>query len=310
MNRRSSISHAALLAVLTCGLVPALGAAQTLSLGGNASQTVTSATTVTGVNNLLTIDAGRAVACPNSTFTRIGTWPWQGDWASGRIPHKINAQNQEMTMTGEREKVRMDSERGGVSLVRQICIAGDIAELERNHNNRFHGPTLCRESMNFSFGYAMNGRGSVHPDARNQRNELMEPYRAISGRIGRGNNDAGGMNVLNEILQKAEIDGTTNPIIISGPNGSVRISLAGVYDVGFTRTALNILNGRPLPEDVKPVSDARVNRAVELCARRIQEGNAPLSNENCTYSGDIAAATFHANPANHTNPRSRPATTR
>ena len=75
MNLRATTSHTALLAALTCGLVPSLGAAQTLSLGGNASQTVTSgttitsATTVTGTNNLLTIDAGGAVARQNSLFT-------------------------------------------------------------------------------------------------------------------------------------------------------------------------------------------------------------------------------------------------
>ena len=227
----------------------------------------------------------------------------------GKTLRQINAQ-QGMMLTAERERVRMNSERNGVTVVRQICMAGNVAELEGAYGNRLHGPTLCQESMNFSFGYAMNGPESVSPDARNRRNELLEPYKNISGLLGRGNNDAGGMTVLNEILRQAQNDGTTNPIIISGPNGSVRISLAGVYDAGFTRTAFDILNGRPLPEDVRPVSDARVNRAVELCARRIQEGNAPLSNENCTYSGDIAAVTFHANPANHTNPRSRPATPR
>lgn len=75
MNLCCTTSHTALLAALAYGIVPSLGIAQTLSLSGNATQTVssgttiTTATTVTGVNNVLSIDAGGAVARQNSLFT-------------------------------------------------------------------------------------------------------------------------------------------------------------------------------------------------------------------------------------------------
>ncbi|MFN8992902.1 MAG: hypothetical protein ACK5X3_04450 [Pseudomonadota bacterium] len=200
---------------------------------------------------------------------------------AGKTPHQINAQKWERIMANERKVIQGSSEIGGaLTRIRENCIAGRATALEENFDTfKIKGDVFCREAIDFSLRAHQLG-------SRNQ-NDLLEPYRNIAGRIGRGNNDAGAIGVLNEINQKSQGNATRDPIIISGPRGQFAIAPFGSLDAGFTLVALRLLRGETLAADVTPLAEDRLARGASICAYNTNQAR----HDRCQYSGESSALT-------------------
>jgi hypothetical protein len=200
---------------------------------------------------------------------------------AGKAPHQINVQKWEMMISNERQRMQRNSERGGEhTQTREDCIAGRALWLEEKYrSSQIKGDVFCREAMYFSL--------RAHQLDRRHQNDLLEPYRNIAGRTGRGNNDSGAIGVLNEINQKSQGNATRDPIIISGPRGQFAIAPFGSLDAGFTLAALRLLRGETLAADVTPLAEDRLARGASICAYNTNQAR----HDRCQYSGESSALT-------------------
>ena len=199
---------------------------------------------------------------------------------AGKTPHQINVQKWEMMMANERKEIEAYSVMGGaLTQIREDCIAGRALGLEQKFGPGIKGDVFCREAMDFSLRAHQLG-------SRNQ-NDLLEPYRNIAGRIGRGNNDAGAIGVLNEINQRSQGNASREPIIISGPRGQFTIAPFGSLEAGFTLAALRLLRGETLAADVTPLAEDRLARGASICAYNTNQAR----HDRCQYSGESSALT-------------------